>query len=85
MLSQFPKNTHPRNRFFYYCQGIKRSILVKTPGFGENLVLSSLLQYSGQFLESGPNPHSTVKISAHEEAQTLILPFVIKNCPDYCY
>jgi len=35
----------PKKQFFFYSgQGMQRSILVKTPGFGENLVLSSLLK-----------------------------------------
>jgi hypothetical protein len=39
-----PKYTPKKPYFFYFSQGIERSILVKTPGFGENLVLSSLLK-----------------------------------------
>ena len=40
----FPKIHTQETVFFYSCQGMQRSILVKTPGFGENLVLSSLLK-----------------------------------------
>jgi len=34
----------PKKPFFYSGQGIQGSILVKTPGFEENFVLSSLLK-----------------------------------------
>jgi hypothetical protein len=40
----FPKIHAQETMLFYSDQGMQRSILVKTPGFGENLVLSSLLK-----------------------------------------